>query len=638
MTYTFKLARRLAVSRALNLVPALLMVVACSGNDATGPQGLPPDLPESGIYEWRPRESTPVALLVSPDSVTVETNQLLQIRARGRNQAGDEVVAPVTWSTTGGTILPDGRFSAASVGTYQVTGRTRTRTGDYLIETSTISVVRRQAKLKTVVISPDSVALSPGLSQTFTATGRLAAGDTVPIGVTWSAGGGTIDAGGHYLAGDTVGTFQVIATKNASTLADTATITIAALPSPPPSDTTPAVPTDSVEPTPSPAPEPAPAPVLAQVTLSPATATMAPATTKQFTATGRWSDGTTTPLTPSWSATGGTITTGGLYTAGSTAGTFRLIAASGGLADTSTITITVPLGSVTYGIPFGPWGMWSTTTRKANTDVFTGSIGSVTASNILAKIDAARSNHVKLFIAMTGGSHDNYMSTINGVYQFDMNKWKAQMNTFNTAAIKTAVAGAISDGTIIGNSVMDEPHVWGEPGTDGNTWGPIGTMTKARVDSMCGYVKSIFSTLPAGVVHRHDIFEPTNSYRVCDFLISQYSNRIGSVTQFRDGGLAMARRDGMAIAFSMNILNGGTQDRDGTWDCAGTGGLGTRAPNCEMTAQQLEDFGLVLGPAGCAFTMWQYDAEFFSRTDNQQAFRTLAGRLATAPATGCRRH
>jgi hypothetical protein len=638
MTYTFKLARRLAVSRAFSMLPVLLLFGGCAGGDATSPDNSPIDVPGSGIYAWRPRESTPVALLVSPSSVTVETNQLLQFRARGRNRAGDTVAASVTWSTTGGTILPDGRFSAASVGTYQVTGSTRTRDSQDMVETSSITVVRRQAKLKAVDVTPSSATLTPGVSQAFAATGQLASGDTVPIGVTWSARGGSIDAGGLYVAGDTVGTFQVIAIKNAGTLADTATITINAPPSPPPpSDSVITPPTIPIEPVPPPPDTAAtPAPVLDQVLLLPASVTLAPNTTKQFSATATWSDSTTTPVTPVWSATGGTITTGGLYTAGSTAGTFRLIATSGVLADTSTITITAPLGSATYGVPFGPWAAWKgTTILKANTEVFTASIGGVSSDSILARIDAARTKRVKLFLALTGGSHDNYLSTINGVYQFDMAKWKAKMNTFNTTAIKTAVAAAIADGTIIGNSVMDEPNAAGSG--DGNTWGPAGTMTKARVDSLCGYVKSIFPTLPTGVVHRYDVFEPTKAYRTCDFIVSQYATRLGSVTAYRDGALAMAQRDGIAIAFSMNIINGGIQDRDGTWDCTGTGGLGTYSPNCRMTAQELKDYGLVLGPAGCAFTLWQYDSDFMARSDNQLSFKDLAGRLATAPAKACRR-
>jgi len=192
----------------------------------------------------------------------------------------------------------------------------------------------------------------------------------------------------------------------------------------------------------------------------------------------------------------------------------------------------------------------------------------------------------------------------------------------------------VADGTIVGHSVMDEPNVHG--GGDGNTWGPQGTMTKARVDSLCGYAKAIFPTLPVGVVHRHDIFEPTKSYRVCDFLISQFANRIGSVTEFRDAGLALARRDGHAIMFSLNILDGGVQDRTGAWDCPGSG-IGTYAPNCRMTASQVREYGLTLGPAGCGLVMWKYDARFMANTENEQAFRDIAARLAPVPAPPCRK-
>src|ERR687890_2394798 len=104
MTYTFKLARRLAVSRRA-LLPVILVFAAC-GDDTTGPEGTNGP-PSTG---WR--DLTPVAVKVHPSSVTLETNQLIQFRAHGRTSAGDSVDAAVSWSTTGGTILPDGRFSA----------------------------------------------------------------------------------------------------------------------------------------------------------------------------------------------------------------------------------------------------------------------------------------------------------------------------------------------------------------------------------------------------------------------------------------------------------------------------------------------------------------------------------------------
>jgi hypothetical protein len=157
------------------------------------------------------------------------------------------------------------------------------------------------------------------------------------------------------------------------------------------------------------------------------------------------------------------------------------------------------------------------------------------------------------------------------------------------------------------------------------------------VDSLCQAVKAIFPTLPVGVAHQHDNFEPQNSYRVCEFLIDQYSSRLGEVTSWRDAGLALARRDHMSILFSMNIINGGIQDKDGTWDCGGTGGLGELAPNCSMTPQQLRGYAAVLGGSGCGLLMWRYDTEYMARSENQQAFRDVRAQLASQPARSCGR-
>jgi hypothetical protein len=334
-------------------------------------------------------------------------------------------------------------------------------------------------------------------------------------------------------------------------------------------------------------------------------------------------------------ATGGTVTREGLFTAGSIPGSFRVIASSETAVDTATVTVVGPASAEpSRGIPFGPFDAWDAGGLKPNTQVFTATIGSTNPSNILERIAVARAKGIKLILTMTGGAHQNYLS----FGTFDMAKWQARMDAYNTPAITSGVSAAVADETIIGNSVMDEPHVSGQG--DGNTWGPRGTMTKARVDQLCAYVKGIFPTLPVGVVHPHQAFEPDQSYHVCDFMVDQYSWRQGDVTKFRDDGLALARRDGMAIAFSMNILNGGIQaKRNGAWDCpAGTTeGRGTHKPNCRMTAAQVREWGVLLGSAGCAFVLWRYDDVYMSDPENQRAFTDVANVLAIRPANPCRR-
>lgn len=80
---------------------------------------------------------------------------------------------------------------------------------------------------------------------------------------------------------------------------------------------------------------------LAQIVLAPAAATLAAGTSQEFTAYGRTASGDSAATTVSFSATGGTVTDGGLYTAGQTAGAFLVIATSTAmnLADTSFVTI-----------------------------------------------------------------------------------------------------------------------------------------------------------------------------------------------------------------------------------------------------------------------------------------------------------
>jgi hypothetical protein len=168
--------------------------------------------------------------------------------------------------------------------------------------------------VQAVVLTPAVDTLVPGGTATFTAVGRLADGTAASVDVTYSATGGTISASGLYAAGSQTGTYRVIATAAAVDLADTARITI--------------VP-----------------PTLQDVVLTPSSASLAPGGTQQFAASGVFSDGTTEPVSVTFNAAGGTITASGLYTAGSAAGSYRVVATSAsGPADTSNVAITVPSG------------------------------------------------------------------------------------------------------------------------------------------------------------------------------------------------------------------------------------------------------------------------------------------------------
>jgi hypothetical protein len=535
-------------------------------------------------------------VVVTPAVATVAGGETVTFVAKGLTQAGETAGVNVTWAATGGTISTAGVLTAGhSPGTYRVIATS----GFGAADTSLVTITGTADPVAAVVLVPETVSLLTGETRQFDAYGLTEAGDSVAVTVSYTATGGTISGGGLYTAGSANGTYRVVA-ATASGLADTAEVTIA------------------------------PAPI-GRVTLMPDIAATRAGETTRFTATVWDAVNNPVPEPVGYEASCGTVTGAGVFTAPPDhGGSCLVIASAQNQADTTEVVL-LP-DDPGQGIPFGVNDLWSTATKPKATGVaaFTGSREYFPASEIVSNIQAARARGIRRILVMTGGSHDRYKT--NGV--FDLAKWEAAMNAFNTPAIRTAIAEGVADGTIIGNSVMDEPQ---QSGTTSKDWGPPGTMTKARVDGLCAYVKNMFPTLPVGVGHDHAAFEPNNSYQVCEFFMPQYAARKGNVFAWRDAALAMAARDGMRVVFSLNLLDGGVQDKTGAWDCPGTGGVGTHSPNCRVTPAQLKDWGKTLGQAGCAMMSWRYDATFMGKPENQAAISDVAITLSGLPRSSCGR-
>jgi hypothetical protein len=169
--------------------------------------------------------------------------------------------------------------------------------------------------LTSIDLTPASATLQEGTTQQFTATGRFSDGSSGPIAVTWSSTGGTTSATGVYTAGSVAGNFQVVATEQGGSISAAAAVTVTAVP-----------------------------PVLTSISVAPATVSLAPGATQQFTATGHYSGGGTGSVAVSWSATGGTVSGGGLYTAGAVDGPYQVTATAtgGAITGSASVTITTP--------------------------------------------------------------------------------------------------------------------------------------------------------------------------------------------------------------------------------------------------------------------------------------------------------
>ena len=212
MPFTIKRSLLLAISHH-SIALLLILLTACSATD----------LQENSSWVEHEVAPGPAEIVPPPRHVIAETNQPIQLNAYARSRTGTITPVSVDWSTAAGGITSTGLFSASKTGTYKITGRARGRRRD---DTTTVVVVPPQPSLTAVGLDPDSVEVRPAERRTFQAEGLLSDSSVVQIGVSWRATGGTIDAGGTYMAGSMPGTYRVIAADVAGNLADTAVVVI----------------------------------------------------------------------------------------------------------------------------------------------------------------------------------------------------------------------------------------------------------------------------------------------------------------------------------------------------------------------------------------------------------------------------
>ncbi len=268
--------------------------------------------------------ATLTSVVLSPTSASVLVSATQQFTATGRDQFATNLTTQPTFTWTvsgGGTISSAGVFTAGSTagGPYTVTATSGGASGTASVTVSTINLAPTIATAATVNPSPvtgTTAALSvlgaddggePNLTYTWATTG------TPPAAVTFSANGtnaakattATFTKAGSY-------TFQVtVKDVPGLTVSSSVTVTVSQ--------------------------------TLTSIVVSPATATVNTGATQTFTAMARdqFTTSLTTQPTFTWTVSGGgTISSAGVFTAGSTAGgPYTVTAASGGKSGTASVTV-----------------------------------------------------------------------------------------------------------------------------------------------------------------------------------------------------------------------------------------------------------------------------------------------------------
>src|SRR6266480_3954139 len=326
MPFTFKLSQRLARMK-LPLAIAAAAFAAC-------------ELPVR-VTDPNPPNSPVVQIVSSPDTVTLDPDQTQQFVAYGRTQAGDSVVVAVSWSASGGTITSGGLYTANSVaGSYQVTATAQVPATAAPTATATSTTVSGSSQVKN--------------------RGPMAQIILTPLTAS-AVGGGRVQfaAYGRYTAGQSAGTYQVIATQSGGTLASTAAVTISNVP-------------------------------VASVAVSPVAAGLAVGATTQLTATPEDSTGAALGgRAVTWATSNGavaTVSASGLVT-GVAAGSATITANSEGQSGRSALTVTnVPVASVTMSpaaatVTVGTTTQVTATPKDANGTALSGGVVTWGTSN-----------------------------------------------------------------------------------------------------------------------------------------------------------------------------------------------------------------------------------------------------------------
>ena len=233
-----------------------------------------------------------ITVAVSPGSATVASSGTQQFSATVSNTSN----TAVTWTTTAGTISTSGLFTAPSVSSATAATVTATSVADPTKQAQATVTVSAPAAVS-ISVSPSSSSLISGSSQQFTAT----VNNTSNTGVMWSATGGTITSGGVFTAASVSSPTSAVVT--ATSVADTTKSAHSSV---------------TVNP-----------PATISVTVSPALTILASAGTQQFTAT----VSNTSNAGVSWSASAGSISSNGLFTAPSVSSTTTATVTATSLAD-----------------------------------------------------------------------------------------------------------------------------------------------------------------------------------------------------------------------------------------------------------------------------------------------------------------
>jgi hypothetical protein len=241
--------------------------------------------------------------------------------------------------------------------------------------------------------------------------------------------------------------------------------------------------------------------------------------------------------------------------------------------------------------------------------------GALDPSNILSHLSGARAKGGRVVVKLCKG-RDSYVKNADGT--FSLAKWKSLVGRYKNVNLSPY----ISDGTIIGHYLIDEPHRtsrWGGKAISQATLEAMARYSKELWPQMTTMVRVVPSWLASGSV----------TYKYLDTGWLQYAAGKGDVAKLVSAEVAAAKGEGLGLVVGMNVLDGGN----------GSSGIrGRTSGKWAMSASEIRNYGSVLlGQSyACAHFMWTHDTEYYGRSDINNAMADVSAKARAHVKTSCR--
>ena len=271
------------------------------------------------------------------------------------------------------------------------------------------------------------------------------------------------------------------------------------------------------------------------------------------------------------------------------------------LDEAATPAIAAPAAaSFAGGIPFGTFAQ----PTNAFGDVFSGAHRIIYPQFLVKELAAIKSRGGKVIIRLSYG--DRYIKDGDG--SFNLNKWKSMVDRYKNVNFNSY----ISDGTIVGHYLIDEPQ-------DVRNWDGR-AIPPATIEEMARYSKERWPNMPTIVRTWPDYLDDYNgSYRHLDAAWAQFAaNRWPDAKKFLAENVAKAKRKNLALVVGLNIIHGSPQKR-------------------EMSASQVREYGsdLLSDSYPCAFISWQYRSSYMS-SSIKEAMKDLRRQAQNRSSKSCK--